>query len=57
MEFGGDITTKWDFVIWKENYTKVLYTGRSTANNLGTHSLFISNTIILSVVLINKTLG
>lgn len=54
---GRAVTTKWLLVIANENYIKVFYTGRSTASNLGTHSLFMSSTIIVSDVLMKSTLG
>jgi hypothetical protein len=40
-----------------ENYIRVFYTGLRTANKLNLHYEFMSSTIIVSDVLINKTLG
>lgn len=57
MLFGRAVTTKWLFVMANENYIRVFYTGLRTANKLNLHYEFMSSTIIVSDVLINKTLG
>ena len=57
MEFGGDVTIKWDFVIRKENSIRVDYTGCRIESNFGMHSRFRSRTIIVSEVFMNRTLG